>query len=257
MATTLYTCSGTGNSLWTARTLAERVGDAQVLPQKHWPKGDFTAPTPCVGLVFPVHMWGVPAPVLGLLGRMRLPPDGWLFAVAVNAGQVSRTLVQLQEVCASRGIPLRSGFSVVLPSNYIPWGGPGPEEDQRRRIEGARARLEAIALSVKEAQTLPVEQGPLWQRVLFTRLYHMSFPQVTGMDKGFWVDDRCNGCGTCARVCPADNIVLSEGRPTWQHRCEQCLACIQWCPRQALQYGKKTPKYARYHHPEVKLADLL
>lgn len=44
---------------------------------------------------------------------------------------------------------------------------------------------------------------------------------------------------------------------TWLNHCEQCLACIQWCPQEALQYGKKTPAYERYHHPEIKLQDLL
>jgi hypothetical protein len=35
------------------------------------------------------------------------------------------------------------------------------------------------------------------------------------------------------------------------------MACIQWCPQEAIQYGKKTVKYPRYHHPEVVLEDML
>lgn len=29
---------------------------------------------------------------------------------------------------------------------------------------------------------------------------------------------------------------------------EQCLACIKWCPQETIQFGKKTPRYKRYHH---------
>ena len=76
------------------------------------------------------------------------------------------------------------------------------------------------------------------------------------MDKGFRVDETCNGCGVCKTVCPCGNIAWEAERPVWQHRCEQCLACIQWCPREAIQYGRKTPGYARYHHPEIRLRDL-
>jgi len=46
-------------------------------------------------------------------------------------------------------------------------------------------------------------------------------------------------------------------KPSWLHRCEQCLACLQWCPQEAIQYGEKTVKYPRYHHPEVVLKDIL
>ena len=50
---------------------------------------------------------------------------------------------------------------------------------------------------------------------------------------------------------------MIDDKPTWNHHCEQCLACIQWCPEEAIQYGKKTPQYERYHHPEIQLKDML
>jgi Fe-S-cluster-containing hydrogenase component 2 len=59
------------------------------------------------------------------------------------------------------------------------------------------------------------------------------------------------------RVCPVGNIRLVDGRPKWQHRCEQCLACLQWCPEQALQFGKHTARRERYHHPQISVKDLM
>jgi MinD superfamily P-loop ATPase len=85
----------------------------------------------------------------------------------------------------------------------------------------------------------------------------MTLKQVHKMDKDFWCDERCNACGICARICPANNIELKEGSPAWQHHCEQCLACIQWCPQQSIQFGKKTPAYERYHHPDIALKDMI
>jgi Pyruvate/2-oxoacid:ferredoxin oxidoreductase delta subunit len=46
------------------------------------------------------------------------------------------------------------------------------------------------------------------------------------------------------------------GKPIWQHTCEQCFACLQWCPEEAIQYGKNTKKKRRYHHPEIRLRDM-
>jgi MinD superfamily P-loop ATPase len=57
------------------------------------------------------------------------------------------------------------------------------------------------------------------------------------------VSERCNGCGICARICPVKNIDLAKGRPVWRYHCEQCLACLHWCPRSAEEYGKDTAKW--------------
>jgi MinD superfamily P-loop ATPase len=97
----------------------------------------------------------------------------------------------------------------------------------------------------------------LWQNIIFTGLNRLAFPHVPTMDRSFWVDEKCNGCGICKAVCPSGNIDLPEERPAWQHHCEQCLACIQWCSQEAIQFGKKTPRYKRYHHPEVTLKEML
>jgi MinD superfamily P-loop ATPase len=90
-----------------------------------------------------------------------------------------------------------------------------------------------------------------------TALNRLVFPRVPSLDKGFWSDEKCNGCGICRQVCPCGNIALEGDKPVWQHRCEQCLSCIQWCPREAIQYGKKTPGYTRYRHPQVTLGEMV
>jgi ferredoxin len=256
MKTVIFYYTGTGNSLWSARLLAERLDDARLCPMKQadaLAAGDAEA----VGFVFPVHVWGMPVPVVRFLEKLTLRPETYLFALAVNAGQVSRTLVQLRGLLAGRGLKLAAGYSIVLPSNYIPWGGAAPAEKQQERFAGARTKLQAAVAVIANRESGPVEKGPLWQRVVFTAIYQLTSKQVPRMDRDFWCDDKCNSCEICARICPAKNIEMKKGRPSWQHRCEQCLACIQWCPQESIQFGKKTPAYPRYHHPEISLKDMI
>ncbi|HLP47794.1 MAG TPA: EFR1 family ferrodoxin [Candidatus Kapabacteria bacterium] len=260
MKTIIYYYTGTGNSLWTARQLAAEIGDAELRPMVHpdQPANETNIAAPdIIGIVFPVHMWGIPHRVLEFLKRMEKNPSCYYFAAGVNAGQVSRTLVQLKKLLASYGLTLSAAYDIVLPSNYIPWGGPGPIERQQALFKAAAEKIEKVGPIIKAREKGSIEKGPLWQRIIFTALYKMSFGQVPKMDKDFWVDEKCNACGICINVCPVQNIVLQAGKPVWQHRCEQCLSCIQWCPRESIQYGKKTPGYERYHHPEVKLKDIL
>ena len=239
MTTALYVYTGTGNSLWAARTLATSLGNAEVISMAHHPDGPVRPTADTVGLVFPVHMWGIPHRPLAFVRRLELGPTTHLFAVAVNAGQVARTLVQLREELAARSLRLYAGYSLPMPSNYIPWGGPGPAEEIERRFAAARAKLADVAARSARRDPGPIEQGPLWQRVLFTGLYKVSFGQVPTMDRGFFVDERCNGCGTCERVCPAGNVRLVGGKPRWSGRCEQCLACLQWCRRRRCSTGRR------------------
>jgi ferredoxin len=258
MATTIYYYTGTGNSLWAARTLAQSIGGADLVSIPTCRKQNKAIPpASTIGLVFPVHMWGLPRSVRGFLGSVAESKPGYLFAVAVNAGQVSNTLVQMKRELKKKGAELSSGFELVMPSNYIPWGGAAPKEKQEARFAAARSKITGIAGAVKNQEARPVEKGPLWQRILFTGLYNMSYRRVPEMDRSFWTDEKCNRCGICAKVCPSGNITFTDGKPVWNGRCEQCLACLQWCPREAIQYGKKTPKYERYHQPEIALRDMM
>jgi ferredoxin len=255
MKTKIYYYTGTGNSLWVSRLLAGELGNTELSPMS-----DMTydaAEADAVGLVFPVHMWGVPSLTMRFLEKVRSGPGKYYFAVAVNAGQVSRTLVQLRNIMRARGLKLSAGYDVVLPSNYIPWGGPGPEERLREIFKSAGEKIKGAASHIAKRETLPVEKGPLWQRIVFTALYKMTYNMVPKMDKDFWTDEKCNGCAICAKVCPVGNIEMRSEKPAWLHRCEQCLACIQWCPKESIQYGKKTPAYERYHHPEVKIKEIM
>jgi ferredoxin len=258
MSGAIFYYTGTGNSLWTARKIAENLKNpVSILSMIGTEKKTDPAGSDITGLVFPVYIWGIPAPVLKFVKNAANLKSDYIFAVAVNGGQVSNTLVQLKGSMAMNGLELSSGFEIKMPSNYIPWGGPGTKEHCQKLYESAEKKIKSIASAINNKEIRDVEKGPLWQRVVFSAIYRMTFSMVPGMDKNFWVNEKCNGCGICAKVCPAGNISIDESKPRWNHKCQQCYACLQWCPEQAMEYGKNTPKYERYHHPEIKLKDVI
>ena len=256
----LFVHTGTGNSLWIARQLALELKDTtlEFMPFLSVDsKRDFVIEADRAGIIFPVHIWGLPIRVIQFINHLQVKPETYFFALAVNAGQTAATLLQLQRLMSTRGLPLALGYSMIMPSNYTPWGGPGPISTQQRRFKEAQDKVKAIARDVLMGGQKKVERGPLWQNILFSWIYKTSLRQVPKMDKKFWVDDKCNSCGICSRACPAGNIEMINEEPTWLHRCEQCFACLQWCPQEAIQSGKKTVTYPRYHHPEIVLKDML
>lgn len=261
MKTAIFFYSATGNSLWAARSLARQIGEADVLPMvrkaSHSSTETAVNRAEAIGLVFPVHIWGLPRRVVDFVNLYVKNPSRYFFAVALNAGQVSATLLQLNRMLSDRAAVLSLGYQIKMPSNYIPWGGPGPEEEIRARFAAAEKKISEIAAAVRNRKRGHIERGPLRQRIVFSAINRLSFGYVPKMDKNFRTDSKCNGCGICEKICPNGNIRLAGGKPEWLHGCEQCLTCIQWCPREAVQWGKKTSRYPRYHHPDISLKDII
>ena len=72
--------------------------------------------------------------------------------------------------------------------------------------------------------------------------------------------ERCDGCGTCVKVCPEGAIYLVDGLAVVdQALCRECEACIAACPREAISYSREAATYqaetgrlpARRPEPEV------
>ena len=63
----------------------------------------------------------------------------------------------------------------------------------------------------------------------------------------FTANDKCIGCGKCAKMCPLNNIELKNSKPVSGQDCTHCMACICLCPTEAIEYGKKSVGKPRYH----------
>ena len=257
MKTTIFFYTGTGNSLWTAKMLAEKLSNAELVPITLTGSGKVKTDSENVGFIFPVHIWGIPPPVIDFVDRLETDPAKYYFAVGVNAGQVAATLIQLNNLLQKKNSKLSSGFSICMPSNYIPWGGAPSREKQQERFNEASGKINFIASSIRAKEEKELEKGPIWQNIFLSAMYRLSFAHVPKMDKSFLADEKCTSCEICEKICPAQNIKMMSRKPVWQHHCEQCFACIQWCPEEAIQYGKSTARKKRYHHPEITLKDML
>jgi ferredoxin len=251
---TLYWFSGTGNSRAVAASLADLTEDAEMV----WMGNVREAVTPsteCVGFVFPVYCFGLPNIVRRVAHLVQPPSDAYVFSVATMAKTPGACHSQLRDILAEHDTELKAAWSIQMPSNYTPFGGPGPRESRNEMFSVAEKRTHDIADTVLDRLPGPFEDSFVPLRWLGRAMSGAMKKRLPQSDAKFHVLEECSLCGTCERVCPVGNIVLENEKPAWQHHCELCFACLQWCPVEAIQYGKNTLNRPRYHHPAYSATD--
>ena len=259
----LYTFSGTGNSLHVARELAARFPGAALIPiLRALQEDEIQTHADVVGLVFPIHALTFPWPVRDFLARADFSSASYIFAVATREC-FSKVFADIDKLLGKQGRHLDAGFAFEMPQNYIPvFETYSPEECERteREMVGALDRIEAT-VTARETRR---PKDPAW---LFL-LSHVMMTLVSGvfrklrfpnMERSFYADESCTGCGTCESVCLSGKIRLVDGKPVWADsvRCAYCFACLHYCPSEAIQIrGRKTTSKGRYHHPAISAADI-
>jgi len=166
------------------------------------------------------------------------------------------TLKQAASLFTQNEMTLSAGYAVTMVDNYIPIAGAITPEKQQKRFENAKAKIEDICSAIKRGDRSIYPGWPLvnW---LFSTMYRGWEPRAAGLDTNFTADSNRNACGVCEKICPVGNIKLTDHLPGWEHHCEQCFACLHWCPQQAIQYGKRTTGRTRYHHPDIRMQELI
>lgn len=256
MGSTIYYFSATGNSLAIARQMAKRLGDCSLQSMAaEPPEGPVGGLGQSIGFVFPVFYIGLPRLVKRFAERLQILEGTYCFAFATFGGMAVDTLGMLEDVLKEKGAHLSYAAGTKMPGNYvIEYPAAAPDEVQKL-LKDAIDQADAAAGAIAQGKAQPVERHARLLSGMANRLF--LYKGVAKWDEKFHTTDRCTSCGLCAKVCPVGNIRIEDGRPHWQHHCERCVACIQWCPFEAIEYGKATAGRRRYRNPDITAEDII
>jgi ferredoxin/flavodoxin len=256
MDSVIYYFTGTGNSYKVSKDIAQKLGDTKLIricsDNMHLcSQGNYKK----VGIVFPVYYFSLPNMVRDFVKNLTLDSDAYVYAVATCGAFVGISFIQLKKILVKKGLLLSSIFKVTMPDNYQVLYSPLSLKKQYELINIAENKVENIVTIIQNNKIENLKE-PNILLTLVGKLFSKTFkPKLK--DRNFWVDEKCNGCGVCKNICPANDIIILDNKPKWQNNCEQCLACMQWCPQKSIQYKKNTVKRERYQHPQVSLKEMI
>jgi ferredoxin len=249
---TILYFTGTGNSLYAAKRIAEGNADAVIVSIGEFRTGTFSLPVDeTVVLVCPVYFYGMPPVVADFLAKLELPRPGYLSCVFTAEFPNGKAVTQFREICGRKGWKLNSAFYLKMPTNYLIKSRMPDTREIESTLDQAEKKLAKIRALINGRKNFLERDSFLYSIIVSSekaqRYWEETYPRF---DLKFRADERCNACGICAKNCPTGNIRIAE-RPQWNAACAACLRCINICPRTAIQYGDSTEGKRRYLNPRV------
>ena len=210
----IFYFSGTGNSAWVARQLAEGQNEEllSIAMEIDRNKAYKLKEGEKVGFVFPVYAWGPPKIVLRFIHQLKLDKPGYLFFVCTCGDDTGRTAQIFSSAVTRKGWQCVAGYSVTMPNTYVSL--PGFDVDDKdietQKVQNAVARVRFIneeITSRAQMKQYNCHEGAL----PFTKSYLLRplFNAFLMSPKPFHATEACIGCKKCEKVCPVGNIRLS------------------------------------------------
>lgn len=247
----IFYFSATGNSKYAADQLqkqfpGEMVSMVDALRKKEfaYEAGDEEK----IIFVFPVYFWNMPSIACDFIRALTLKGDvSQVCAVITCGASIGGADKMFRKAMKQHGIPVRAVYSLKMPDNCVNYFKIPSKEAQIMQLRNTEKDLDDIIESMKfnfRTSYRSNVTGSLWSAVCAPVYRNQA------KTKKYWVKDNCIGCGLCQTICPADAIVMEEGKPVWaKNKCVFCQGCINRCPVEAIQFGKKTENRGRYVHP--------
>ena len=244
----IFYFSGTGNSRYAAQRMADALGEPLLDLNDRIKTGD-TSPVETDGrliVVTPTYAWRIPRVVRDWLLNTDLTGAERAWFVMTCGGEIGNADRYNRELCRAKGIAPMGTAQIVMPENYIAMFGVPQAEEARQIVARAEPDIDRAIDAVRAGKPFAPTRSNLYDRFMsgpVNPIFYACFVKA----KAFTAGDACVGCGQCMSRCPLNNIALREGRPVWGGSCTHCMACICYCPTEAIEYGRKSLGKPRYH----------
>ncbi|MDR1231335.1 MAG: EFR1 family ferrodoxin, partial [Spirochaetaceae bacterium] len=243
--------SGTGNSFKVAKTISNELENCAIVSMAK--PFSFTKQYDSIGFVYPVYFWGLPRIVIEFIKNINLKnnKNAYYYSVATYGGIAGNAVYQIYELLLNiHAIKLNYSQKLHMFANYV------AAYDMSNKTEAITKKSNKKLIPIINAIKTKKNNKVSTLTKIFESMNKKFVETVLDMDKDFSVNTNCTGCGLCKKMCPVHNIEMLNNKPQYKHHCEQCMACIQFCPQKAINYKNLTQNRRRYTNPEINRDEL-
>lgn len=254
----IYYMSGTGNSYRAAVRMGEAARnagiDTRILPTNTaLPNEQIQSSTrQLVGIAFPTHGFTAPWHVIRFALGLPSKKGARAFVVATRGGTkfgkvflpgLSGTAIYIISlILLLKGFKVLGGQGLNMPSNWMSLHPGYSPESAAAIIARSKSSNDRFIENILNNKRDWVTRSNILELIFGILLLPISFLYlVMGrffLAKIFFADERCTGCGLCAKDCPVGAIRMigkENPRPFWKYNCESCMRCMGYCPEEAVQ----------------------
>ncbi len=239
--------SGTGNSRFIANRIAEALGtrisdlNGMIKGKKKTVFDDED-----LVLVTPTYCWRVPRIVTSFLLGCDLSAVKRIWFVMSCGDEAGNAPSYNRSFCEEVQAVYMGTAPIVMPENYIAMFEVPDKDEAISIIRKSEGRIGEVIEALLKREKIKDPDISLIDRIKSGPL-NPVFYKVSVKADGYWVNDGCISCGICVKKCPLNNIRLEDGRPVWGKDCTHCMACICYCPKEAIEYKRISKGKFRYH----------
>ena len=243
--------TASGNCLYVAR----RIGGTLLSIPQLMRQEQIELEDDAVGVVCPVYNAEMPMMVREFMRKARIRTDYFFFVYTYGMG-FGEAYAHAKLAAEDAGTALRYVNAVQMVDNFIPYF------DMREQIDtlpekDVEGQLEAICNEIAARKTVEVKITAVTKAQM--KLYHNRLAKRflrPDTALGYTVNDDCILCGTCAKVCPANNITVTD-KVLFSDHCEVCYACLHNCPKNAIHMPEEANGAVRFRNEHVSLTDII
>ena len=242
--------TASGNCLY----VAKRIGGTLLSIPQFMKQDSIEITDDAVGIVAPVYAVEMPMMVKEFLIKAKIKTDYFFFVYTYGSGY-AEAFAHVELVCREKGLKLSYINAIQMVDNYLPGFEMQNQIDTlpKKNVEG---QIEKLFSDIADRSETPVKIGAvnkaqmaMYQKMLAKRILRKDTARE------YIVNDNCTRCGICAKVCPADNITVTD-KVYFANKCEVCYACLHNCPQNAI-HMKNERSAVRFRNEHITLKDII
>lgn len=257
MKTEIYFFSGTGNSHYIAKTIADSFNDSKLT---HIGSLDLTkdvySDADIVGIVFPIYFYDAPDIIKNFLEKLSVDSATYIFLYENFGGSGGNAIHNCNKILIKKDLKISNYFSTAFPDNCILFK--QSEEKNNKLLNDADKKIALAISDIKSFKTKLIPKSKIKYSIISNGTIKKFSVSLMKFKELKVIDDKCTRCGLCEKICPVKNITFKDTLPTFGDKCEMCFACIHYCPSECIKHGKmKGKSNYQYHNPNISMIEAI